>query len=237
MENNSFQVRDLRNGNWFWVQKIILSHLNLNASDKLVYCALAFFANTTTQKCYPSYTKIQQLTNINSRATISASLKRLEEEKLIKVKRNVGRVSTYLLIKLKDKPVQKLNQFKRDTTTSSKEIPRTIIKNNNNIYINKEKWKDIIVAYADINNVKPDYARNGRIAKKLLSYSFGGILTGIKRGWSLEKILRELKAKEQLTKIKLMKKGLNMSFGNKMRNNAQMEAAQEERALKRGIIL
>ena len=39
------QVRDLRNGDWFWANKLVLESPYLTTGAKLVYCALAFFAD------------------------------------------------------------------------------------------------------------------------------------------------------------------------------------------------
>ena len=99
MENKEqIRVRDLRNGDWFWLNKQILEHKRLNSSDKLVYCALAYFANNVDQSCFPSFSALVKLTGI-SKPTVAKSIKNLEKNKLIGVERKRGKMSVYKLWK------------------------------------------------------------------------------------------------------------------------------------------
>jgi alpha-N-acetylglucosamine transferase len=145
-EKFRIQVRDLRNGDWFWINKQILEHKGLNASDKLVYSALAFFANETNQKCYPSIPKLTELTTL-TRPTIIKSLKNLEENRLIRIERKKGKVSVYYLLKtyqLKNLTSQKeeLHQLKSDTTPVKNSNPNNLKEQsliNNNIVVKNFK--------------------------------------------------------------------------------------------------
>ena len=107
-----FEVRDIRNGEWYWVQKEILSSKQLNASDKLVYSALAYFAHNKTQECFPSYTQIAKLIDLH-RTTVIRSIKNLISSRFISKKKKEGRVNFYELLKIassKILPVSKENQ-------------------------------------------------------------------------------------------------------------------------------
>jgi len=108
MEEEKPKVRDLRNGDWFWINKLVLNCPYLTPFDKLVYCALTYFADNKIQKVYPTIKKLLLLTGLESKTTIIDSIKELEKYCFIKVKRTKGKISEYTLLKLTDsKPVKK----------------------------------------------------------------------------------------------------------------------------------
>jgi len=92
------QVRDMRDGNWFWIHKNVLSKYarELGPSGFLVYSALAFFANSRTQICFPTQKALAQLTGL-SRRTVIRKIKLLKELGLIKVEKGKGGRVYYLL--------------------------------------------------------------------------------------------------------------------------------------------
>jgi DNA-binding MarR family transcriptional regulator len=96
-----FKVRDLRDGNWYWVPKEVLTSDKLNGSDKLIYSALAYYANNKTQGSYPSITTICNLIKI-SRPTVVNGIKKLVELGFISKTENKGKTSYYNLLKLID---------------------------------------------------------------------------------------------------------------------------------------
>ena len=111
---DKIKIRDLRNGEWFWVNRLVLDHPYFTASTKLIYHALAYFANNKTQEAYPSIKRIKELTGLGSRTTIVGAIKELEKYHFIRVKRKKGKTSEYILLKLIDsKPVQKLDYLKK----------------------------------------------------------------------------------------------------------------------------
>jgi len=116
-ENPKPEVRDLRNGDWLWINKQILEDTNLKASDKLVYSALAYFAGNTNQMCYPSISQLMQLTGL-TRPTIINAIKNLENRGYIKVERSAGRISVYYLLKINQ---LKILTSKKEDRTSKKE--------------------------------------------------------------------------------------------------------------------
>ena len=95
-----FEIRDIRNGEWYWVQREVLSSKEINASDKLVYSALAYFAHNKTQECFPSYTKICELVNLHKNTVIKA-IKALIEYGFISKKKEKGRSNYYELLKIR----------------------------------------------------------------------------------------------------------------------------------------
>ena len=112
MEQQKPQVRDMRNGDWLWINKLVLDHPYLTSSSKVVYSALAYFSNET-QKVYPSFETIAELTHLK-RITVIKAIRQLEEYHFIEIIKNPGKVNRYILLKLTDsKPVQKIYQSKK----------------------------------------------------------------------------------------------------------------------------
>ena len=81
----------MRDGNWFWIHKAVLSEYarKLGASGFLVYSALAFYADSKTQTCFPAQKAIAELTGL-SRRTVIRKIKLLEKLALIQVTRKKG---------------------------------------------------------------------------------------------------------------------------------------------------
>src|SRR5258708_38023771 len=148
--DKQFEVRDMRNGEWYWVQKEVLVSNKINASDKLVYSALAYYSNQKNQACFPSYTAICKLVNLH-RNTVIKSIKALINNKFISKQQNDGKVNFYNLLKVTSTnfvPVPKENhhQSKLEPGTSPKEnheqelIEQELLNNNvNNSYRTKIK--------------------------------------------------------------------------------------------------
>jgi len=114
-KNENFEVRDQRNGEFYWVNKLILDHPYLNPSTKLIYHALAYFANNTTQEAFPGVETIAKMTSLK-RITVLRAIKQLEEYFFIKVIRTSGKKNRYVLLKIVDsKPVKKIYRYQKDT--------------------------------------------------------------------------------------------------------------------------
>lgn len=112
MEDQKPKIRDLRNGDWLWINKLILDHPYLTSSAKIVYSALAYFADNSTQKAYPSVETLSKLTGLN-RSTVIRALKKLKKYYFIGIEQKEGRVNRYVLLKLTDsKPVAKCDHSK-----------------------------------------------------------------------------------------------------------------------------
>lgn len=109
MEEEKIKIRDLRNGEWYWANKLVLDHPYFTPATKLVYHALAYFANNKRQSAYPSIVTISKLTGL-SRPTVIKAIKSLEKYYFIKTSKSAGKVTEYQLLKIIDgKPVKKVN--------------------------------------------------------------------------------------------------------------------------------
>ena len=108
------EIRDFRNGNWYWANKQVLEDRQLKKADKLVYSAIASFANEQ-QSAFPSISSIEKRATCG-RPTVIQSIKALEKYKYIAVERLPGKVNRYTLLKL----VKKLNQLRNLTSPTSK---------------------------------------------------------------------------------------------------------------------
>lgn len=95
--NAPIEIRDGRNGNWFWVDKEVWQDKRLSASDKVTYGTLAYFSNQKTQVSFPSINKLQNYSDV-SRRQLYRSIKKLENLKYISIKRKYGKPSQYTLV-------------------------------------------------------------------------------------------------------------------------------------------
>ena len=77
--------------NWVWEMK------DLGRVDKLVYIALARFADNETRICWPSYTTLMYEAMVGNRRTLKNSLKRLELTGCIEIQRRKGFANLYHL--------------------------------------------------------------------------------------------------------------------------------------------
>jgi len=96
-------VRDLRNGNWYWIHKAVIQKYTpkVGAIGIAVYNLLASLADSH-QTCFPSQKYIAQCLNY-SRATINKTLKRLKENGLIRIEKRDRYHCTYSLLKVRCK--------------------------------------------------------------------------------------------------------------------------------------
>jgi len=130
------EIRDFRNGDWFWVSKYVWLDRRLTKSDKLIYGTLAYFANQR-QVAWPSITKLASFSNVSKRQTYK-SIKKLELLNYIKVKRHRtrGKPNEYKLLKVKGEltaPIKKgcKNDTKKGAKTTLKRVQNRPSNNNN----------------------------------------------------------------------------------------------------------
>lgn len=95
------EIRSTKKGNWHWIDKKILHQYGkrLKPAGIAVYNALASFANSETQTCFPTQKTMAELIEV-SRRTIIRKIKLLKELVLIRVEKKKGRCH-YQLLKLK----------------------------------------------------------------------------------------------------------------------------------------
>jgi hypothetical protein len=159
-----FEIRDLRNGDWYWIDRSILHSYGqkLKASGIAVYNALASFANFKTQTCFPTQQAIAQLIRLSPR-TVRRKVKLMIELGLIKVERRRGSAIYYLL--RPDRTKDTVGQDKRDTSDRTPEPTNnnylTIIKNNKVVaeQLPPPKGSLINSLIAKFREVNPNYER------------------------------------------------------------------------------
>jgi replication initiation and membrane attachment protein DnaB len=95
-------VRDMRNGEWFWIHKRVLEKYAplVGSIGVAVYNALCCFANSKTQEAFPSLERLAELAGCSKPAVIEY-LEKLENCKLIEVERREGKVNLYKIMKVK----------------------------------------------------------------------------------------------------------------------------------------
>jgi DNA-binding transcriptional ArsR family regulator len=178
-----FEIRDLRNGDWYWIDRVILHSYGqkLKASGIAVYNALASFANFKTQTCFPTQEVIAQLIGLSPR-TVRRKVRLLIELGLIKVERKRGSAIYYLL--RPDRTKETVGQDKRDTSDRTSEPTNnnylTIIRNNKVVAeqpppLNGSLINSLIARFKEVN---PNYERlfankTQRLALERLVGKFG----------------------------------------------------------------
>ncbi len=137
------EIRDLRNGGWYWVHKAVIREYapKVGAIGIVVYNFLASLVDSS-QVCFPSQKYIARALGY-SRATISKKIKLLKENGLIRVEKRSRYHRVYHLLKVRCKPTET-----QMSTHGNSEFPQVDTNNNkltriiNNIDIsNFKKFK------------------------------------------------------------------------------------------------
>jgi biotin operon repressor len=101
--NTKIEVRDLRNGNWYWIHRAVIKEYTpkIGATGIAVYNFLASCADTR-QSCFPSQKYIAE--NLGySRATVNKAIQVLEENNLIRIEKRSRYHCVYHLLKVRCK--------------------------------------------------------------------------------------------------------------------------------------
>ena len=129
------RIRDLRDGDWYWIQKKVIREYpkKVGATGILVYNFLASLADSR-QSCFPSQKYIAKCLGY-SRATVNKAIKALEKNGLIKIKRRGRYYCIYSLVEPRCKvgETQMSNRKNSDvkyTDTNNNNITRININNN-----------------------------------------------------------------------------------------------------------
>jgi len=143
---DNFELRDIKGGDWYWVNKSIIFDYasKVNAIGVMVYSLLACFADKN-QRCFPSQKYISEKLGC-SRATVSRTLKELEDNGLIRIEKLDKYRCAYHLLKVGCQALEKLEQkgesgetdMARDETSEfhqSYTNDKSLSRNNNNIDI------------------------------------------------------------------------------------------------------
>ena len=101
--SSRFQVRDLRNGDWFWINKQALKIIadNIGAKGIAVYNCLCYFVTNRVESCFPSLNTLATMCHFSTR-TVMRVLKELRSLGIINIEYNRGQVNTYTLLKCVD---------------------------------------------------------------------------------------------------------------------------------------
>lgn len=127
-----FQVRDLRNGDWFWINKQALKIIadNIGAKGIAVYNCLCYFATNQMESCFPSLNTLATMCHFSTR-TVMRVLKELRSLGIINIEYNRGQVNTYTLLKCvalvtsdtRDRGVVTPETHEQELTNKKKKIP------------------------------------------------------------------------------------------------------------------
>lgn len=129
------EIRNLNNGQWYWIaSKVLRAHSKkIGPSGIAVYNALASFADSKTQGCFPSRKTIARVLGL-SRKTVARKIKMLQELGLISVEKT-GATYRYLLLEPSKKgekltPGGEKNDHYQGTPGNTNNNQRTRINNN-----------------------------------------------------------------------------------------------------------
>jgi len=100
--NKPNEIRDFRNGSWFWIQTHVWRDRRLSKADKVAYGTLTSYANTS-QEMYPSITRIAEDSDLSPRQ-VYRCIKHLEVLGYVIIERNHGRSNLYKLAKTFEAP-------------------------------------------------------------------------------------------------------------------------------------
>lgn len=138
---DKIKIRDLRNGDWYWIQKTIIKEYvpKVGAIGITVYNFLASMANNS-QTCFPSQKYMAQCLGY-SRATINKTLKLLSEAGLVRIEKRTRYHLVYslLMVTRKGGGTQMLSGRNPDVTqgnTNDNKITRINNIDNNKIMMN-----------------------------------------------------------------------------------------------------
>jgi biotin operon repressor len=146
------QIRELKNGKWFWIDKIIIQEYvpKIGTIGFIVYSFLASLADSN-QSCFPSQKYIAERLGC-SRSTVNKNIKVLVKYGLIKKERKNRYHYTYSLIEIrcKEEETQMLHAGNSDVSQIDTNDNKRI-KNNTNI----DKGKNWAPKFKTFKEFKP----------------------------------------------------------------------------------
>jgi hypothetical protein len=99
------EIRDFRNGSWFWIQTHVWRDKRLGKADKVTYGTLTSYANTS-QEMYPSIKRIAEDSDLSARQ-VYRCIKHLESLGYVTIERTHGKSNLYKLAKTHEAPDSK----------------------------------------------------------------------------------------------------------------------------------
>ena len=147
-----FELRDARNGSWFWVHTHIWRDKRLKSTERDIYATLASYCNTE-QQAFPSVRRIAKDTGKSARH-VYRCLQILEKYHYISVERKKGKVNLYTLLKTtpaKLSPVTPMSLPRIPHVTGSSDTRDTLTISNRTISINNRRKLEKIKEKNPIN--------------------------------------------------------------------------------------
>lgn len=106
--NKPIEIRDFRNGSWFWIQTHVWRDTRLKGADRNCYGTIASYANQD-QETFPSIIRIATDSGLSERQ-VYTSIKNLEKYGYLIIKRNRGGHNVYTLAKTYPAPESELRE-------------------------------------------------------------------------------------------------------------------------------
>jgi len=230
-----FEIRDLRNGDWAWVYKAVISDPHLSHADVRVYSVLASFDNKNDD-IFPSYETIAINANVSRRKALE-SIKRLVDVGYIKIEKGGGRKLTnrYLLLKRPkgcifctvSKRVQKSTQKGAEINTKTVHSVHPI---NNNIYQDNNNNNNLLLS-KDNNKLQDKNLadKNGLIVNKIIDEfkiinpSYKKFFANKTQRAAVGRLLQKMTAKQIITIIRSLKETNKKKYAPVITTPVQLE--------------
>ena len=168
---------------FLWVRYEIFDNKNLNSSDMLVYMGLMRYMDNQTCTCFPSLTKMEEMTGL-TRKTVYKSLTHLEEEGLVAISKKGGKVNQYLMLEPKQGKNSSSNRGNEQSALGEISTTNNTKRNNTKIYVTLLNYKKPIEV---LNNM------TGRSFKADNLTYLGEIRARVKEGSPIEEICEVVK--------------------------------------------
>lgn len=134
----TFEVRDLRNGEWLWIHKWVIKEFGriIKASGIAIYACLSGFSHHQNQSSFPKYRQIAYLLGC-SRPTVQRKTRQLKELKLIRIDRVDQYHYIYYLLKNPNWNFRPESRGIKNDTSGNPEVSKDNgrgIKNDTSVY-------------------------------------------------------------------------------------------------------
>jgi biotin operon repressor len=187
MENQTIEIRDIWDGDWYWIPRIVFEEytLKIGVIGLALYNAYSSYARDKGV-AFPSQETLAEKLGLSIKTIIKYN-RILEAHGLIKIERRKGRTNLVTLLKLGD-----INRVQIPTVTGPEGVLKEVQSKENNMKENKIKENTKVDAKAspidvfeyfkrkvkELKGFEPeiDYGKDGRLAKsRLKKYSFNEV--------------------------------------------------------------
>lgn len=161
------EIRDLRNGDWYWVHKTVLEKYasKIGSTGIAIYNALCYFSNQHNQSAFPSYKTIGKFAGC-SEATVKRVLPVLEKNKLVQRAKR-GRYSyIYTLLKIAHSDLSQNKIAHNDLKIAHNDLPDSSKRPTNKNYLTRIKNKR--VSFKKNTNFRPELRNASEVLEEKL---------------------------------------------------------------------